>query len=82
VITEKDLVFEECIGKGSFAVVYQGKWAEKEVALKKMRLPSGISPESLPNIQEINILRYCCVGAVLKKLFSNVSVPYFTMQAT
>ena len=35
-ITEKDLVFEECVGKGSFAVVYRGKWAKKEVALKKM----------------------------------------------
>ena len=44
VITEKDLVLEECVGKGSFAVVYRRKWAEKEVALKKMRHPSGISP--------------------------------------
>ena len=57
-ITSRNLTFEDVIGKGSFAVVYRGKWEGKVVALKKMRLPSGISTDSLPNIQEIRILRY------------------------
>lgn len=58
VISSHNLVFQDVIGKGNFAVVYKGKWVEKTVALKKMRLPRGITDETLPNIQEIRILRY------------------------
>ena len=54
-ITKSNLKFEECIGRGSFAVVHRGTWQGKEVAL---RLPSGLDADSLQNIQEINILRY------------------------
>ena len=57
-ITSTNVHFGELIGKGSFAEVYRGKWEGKDVALKKMKLPSEISLQSLPTIQEIEILRF------------------------
>lgn len=57
VISSHNLIFEDVIGKGNFAIVYRGKWDGRSVALKKMKLPSGISVDTLPNVQEIKILR-------------------------
>ena len=53
----KNLVFEDVIGKESFAVVYRGLWEGKQVALKKIKLPTGIGLDNFPNIQEISVLR-------------------------
>lgn len=54
----KDIQFGKIIGRGSFAVVYRGHWRGKEVALKKIQLPSGSDLAALATPKEVLILRY------------------------
>ena len=54
----KDIQFGKIIGRGSFAVVYRGTWLGKEVALKRIQLPSGSDPATLVTPKEVSILRY------------------------
>ena len=53
----KDITFGAIVGRGSFAVVHQGKWNGKEVALKCIRLPHGTSIPYSNLPQEVEILR-------------------------
>lgn len=69
-INPSTLTFEDVVGRGNFAVVYRGLWEGKQVALKKMRLPSGISSETLPSIQEITVLRYFHCNIVISCKFT------------
>ncbi len=47
-IHHRDLTYrtEDCIGSGSFAQVYKGRWKSAEVAIKKLILQQGLSLET------------------------------------
>ena len=51
----KDLEFGDVIGRGSFAIVYRGRWQGKDVALKQIRVPCG-NIATVP--KEVAILRW------------------------
>lgn len=49
-------MYEGIIGRGSFAVVHKGRWQEKAVALKCIRIPFLSNTSEIP--KEVEILRY------------------------
>ena len=51
------LKFGDVIGRGSFGVVHKGEYHGSEVALKRIKLPPGVSPSSLPTPKEISVLK-------------------------
>jgi serine/threonine protein kinase len=50
----KDIEFGRVIGRGSFAVVHKGYWCGKEVALKRIQLPSGSDLTTLTTPKGVN----------------------------
>ena len=52
-----EIELKEQVGKGCFGTVYKGIYRE-EVAVKKIRIPSGVSKEAiLMNSQELAALK-------------------------
>ena len=37
----KELQFKQVVGRGSFGEVYRGEWNGRDVALKRIPIPSG-----------------------------------------
>ena len=42
-----EVQFKEQIGKGSFGSVHKGMYKNKEVALKKIKVPAGVCKENM-----------------------------------
>lgn len=53
-----DLGFGIVIGSGSFGVVHKGVYKGRSVALKRLKVPPGISTSSLEIPKEVSILKY------------------------
>ena len=50
----KELTVGEVIGRGSFSIVHHGQWRGQQVALKKLRLPSGVDQSQVQHWRSRN----------------------------
>ena len=56
-IEMEELKFGSVIGRGNFGVVHKGEWKGREVAIKRISLPSGTDVSLLPTPNEIAVLK-------------------------
>ena len=50
-------MFGEVVGQGTFGVVHRGIWKGIDVAIKRIKLPSGTNYSSLTTPKEVSVLK-------------------------
>ncbi len=65
----EELKFGSVIGRGNFGVVHKGEWKGREVAIKRISLPSGTDVSLLPTPNVLKEIAMRAASTVVSPIF-------------